>query len=245
MSGLFLSLGFAIGSFLNVCIDRLPKEKSIIRPPSHCDACQHKLRPLDLVPLLSYLCLRGKCRYCGASISRRVPVVEGITGLIFLLLWNHYGLSIELPLAMLFACLFIVIVVIDIKHHLVLNRVIFPAIGLAFLIPILMDGHGIIPTLIGGAIGFGILMPLAFFFPGSMGMGDVKLATLIGLLVGFPQAFVAVLAGFVIGGIVAGILLVAKLKGRKDPVPLAPFLTAGLITTVLYGEKMLILILGG
>jgi len=244
MSGLFLSLGFAIGSFLNVCIDRLPSKKSIIRPPSHCDACQHKLGPLDLVPLLSYLCLRGKCRYCGASISRRVPVVEGITGLIFLLLWNHYGLSIELPLAMLFACLFIVIVVVDIEHHLVLNRVMYPAIGLAFLIPILIDGHGIIPTLIGGAIGFGVLMPLAFFFPNSMGMGDVKLATLIGLLVGFPQAFVAVIAGFVIGGIVAGILLVAKLKGRKDPVPLAPFLTAGLITTVFYGEEMLILILG-
>lgn len=244
MNGLFFLLGLAVGSFLNVCIDRLPRGKSLIRPPSYCDVCQHNLRPLDLIPLLSYLYLRGRCHYCGASIPYRLPLVEGITGLIFLLLWNHYGLSIELPLAMLFASLFIVIVVIDIERHLVLNRVVYPAIALAFLVPILMPGYEILPAVIGGAIGFGILMPLAFFFPSAMGMGDVKLATLIGLLVGFPQVFVAVLTGFVIGGVVAGILLVAKLKRRKDPVPLAPFLTAGLITTVFYGEEMLILIWG-
>ncbi|MBA7637519.1 Type 4 prepilin-like proteins leader peptide-processing enzyme [subsurface metagenome] len=245
MSALFFFLGLAIGSFLNLCIDRLPKRESIVRPPSHCDACRHRLSPLDLIPLLSYLYLRGKCRYCGASIPYRVPLVEGVTGLIFLLLWNHYGLSIELPLAMLFASLFIVIVVIDIEHHLIPSRVVYPAIGLAFLVPILTHNYGIVSAVIGGATGFGILMPLAFFFPSAMGMGDVKLAALIGLLVGFPQVFIALLIGFVIGGAVGGGLLAAKLKRRKDPIPLAPFLTAGLITTVFYGEEMLKLYLGG
>ena len=245
MSVLLFLLGLATGSFLNLCIDRLPKQESILNPPSHCDVCQHKLRPLDLVPLLSYLYLKGRCRYCGAKIHYRLPLVEAMTGLIFVLLWYQYGFSIELPLAMLFACLFIVILVIDIEHHLILNRVVYPAIALAFLVIILIPNYGIISAVIGGVTGAGILLLLALIFPGGMGMGDVKLAALIGLLVGFPQVLIALLICFVLGGAVAGGLLLAKLRGRKDPVPLAPFLTAGLITTMFYGEEILRLYLGG
>ncbi len=245
MSVLLFLLGLATGSFLNLCIDRLPKRESILHPPSHCDVCQHKLRPLDLVPLLSYLYLKGRCRYCGAKIHYRVPLVEAMTGLIFVLLWNHYGFSIGLPLAMLFACLFIVILVIDLEHHLILNRVVYPAIALAFLVIILTPDYGIISAVIGGVTGAGILLLVALIFPGGMGMGDVKLAALIGLLVGFPQVLIALLICFILGGAVAGGLLLARLKGRKDPVPLAPFLTAGLITTVFYGEEILKLYLGG
>ena len=245
MSGLFFLLGLAIGSFLNLCIDRLPKRESILRPPSHCDVCQHRLRPLDLIPLLSYLYLRGRCRYCGVSIHYRVPLVEAMTALIFVLLWNRYGFSIELPLAMLFACLFIIILVIDIEHHLILNRVVYPSIVLAFLVLILTPNGGIISAVIGGVTGAGILLLLVLLSPGGMGMGDVKLAALIGLLVGFPQVFIALLICFVSGGAVAGGLLLTRLKGRKDPIPLAPFLTAGLIITVFYGEGILKLYSGG
>lgn len=245
MSVLFFLLGLAIGSFLNLCIDRLPKRESILRPPSHCDVCQHRLRPLDLIPLLSYLYLRGRCRYCRASIHYRVPLVEVMTGLIFVLLWNHYGFSIELPLAMLFACLFIVILVIDLEHRLILNRVVYPAIVLAFLVLILTPNGGIISAVIGGVTGAGILLLLVLLFPGGMGMGDVKLAALIGLLVGFPQVFIVLLICFVSGGAVASGLLLTRLKGRKDPIPLAPFLTAGLITTVFYGEEIVRLYSGG
>ena len=245
MSVLLFLLGLATGSFLNLCIDRLPKRESIMRPPSHCDVCQHKLRPLDLVPLVSYLYLKGRCRYCGVKIHYRVPLVEAMTGLIFVLLWNQYGFSIELPLAMLFACLFIVIIVIDLEHRLILNRVVYPAIALAFLVIILTPNYRIISAVIGGVTGAGILLLLALIFPGGMGMGDVKLAALIGLLVGFPQVLIALLICFVLGGAVAGGLLLARLKGRKDPVPLAPFLTAGLITTVFYGEEIIRLYSGG
>lgn len=245
MSVLLFLLGLATGSFLNLCIDRLPERESILHPPSHCDVCQHKLRPLDLVPLLSYLYLKGRCHYCGAKIHYRLPLVEAMTGLIFVLLWNHYGFSIELPLAMLFACLFIVIIVIDLEHHLILNRVVYPAIALAFLVIILTPDYGIISAVIGGVTGAGILLLVALISRGGMGMGDVKLAALIGLLVGFPQVLIALLICFVLGGAVAGGLLLARLRGRKDPVPLAPFLTAGLITTVFYGEEILRLYLGG
>ena len=245
MSVLLFLLGLATGSFLNLCIDRLPKRESILRPPSRCDVCQHKIRPLDLVPLLGYLYLKGRCRYCGAKIHYRVPLVEAMTGLIFVLLWHHYGLSIELAMAMLFASLFIVILVIDLEHHLILNRVVYPAIALAFLARILTPNYGIMSVVIGGVTGAGILLLVALIFPGGMGMGDVKLAALIGLLVGFPQVLIALLICFVLGGAVAGGLLLARLKGRKDPVPLAPFLTAGLITTVFYGEEIMRLYSGG
>ena len=244
MSVLFFSLGLAIGSFLNLCIDRLPKRESIIRPPSHCDVCQHRLMPLDMIPLLSYLFLRGKCRHCGASIHFRVPLVEAITGLIFVLLWNHYGFTIELSLGILFSCFFIVIVVIDLEHHLILNCVVYPAIALAFLVPILIPEYVILPAVIGGLIGIGILLPLALFSPSGLGMGDVKLAVLIGLLVGFPQVFVVLFTCFVIGGVIAGGLLLTRLKRRKDPIPLAPFFTIGLATAVFYGEEILRFYLG-
>lgn len=162
-----------------------------------------------------------------------------MTGLVFVLLWNHYGFSIELPLAMLLACLLTVILIIDIEHHLILNRVVYPAIALAFLVPILTANYGIISAAIGGATGIGILLPLALLFPSGMGIGDVKLAALIGLLIGFPQVLIALLTCFVIGGTVGGSLLLARLKGRKDPIPLAPFLIIGLVTTMLYGEEIL------
>ncbi len=245
MSVLLFLLGLATGSFLNLCIDRLPKRESILSPPSRCDVCQHKLQLLDLVPLVSYLYLKGGCRYCGVKIHYRVPLVEAMTGLIFVLLWNHYGLSIELAIAMLFASLFIVILVIDLEHHLILNRVVYPAIVLAFLARILTPNYGIISVVIGGVTGAGILLLVAHIFPGGMGMGDVKLAALIGLLVGFPQVFIALLICFVSGGAVASGLLLARLKGRKDPIPLAPFLTAGLIVTVFYGEEIMRLYSGG
>ncbi|MDI6815401.1 MAG: A24 family peptidase [Dehalococcoidales bacterium] len=190
------------------------------------------------------MCLRGKCRYCGASIQCRVLLVEAMTGLVFVLLLNHYGFSIELLLAMLFACLLIVIVVIDVEHHLILNRVVYPAIALAFLVPILTPNYGIISAVIGGVTGAGILLPLALLSSSGIGMGDVKLAALIGLLVGFPQVFIALLVASTLGGAVAGGLLLARLKGRRDPIPLAPFLTVGLITAVLYGEEILRLYLG-
>ncbi len=245
MSVLLFLLGLATGSFLNLCIDRLPKRESILSPPSHCDVCQHKLQLLDLVPLVSYLYLKGGCRYCGVKIHYRVPLVEAMTGLIFVLLWNHYGLSIELAIAMLFASLFIVILVIDLEHHLILNRVVYPAIVLAFLARILTPNYGIISVVTGGMTGAGILLLVALIFPGGMGMGDVKLAALIGLLVGFPQVFIALLICFVSGGAAASGLLLARLKGRKDPIPLAPFLIAGLIVTVFYGEEIMRLYSGG
>jgi leader peptidase (prepilin peptidase)/N-methyltransferase len=241
---LYALLGVVISSFLNVCIDRLPERVSIISPPSHCPACGRRLASFDLIPLLSYLLLRGRCRYCGAPIPRRVLLVEAMTGLLFVLLWYRagsppYGFSLGLLLATLYICFFIVIFFIDLEHHLVLNRVIYPAIVVALLAIPITPNHNAVKLLAGGAIGFGVLFLIAFIYPAGMGMGDVKLTTFIGLVVGFPAVFVALLFSFVAGGLVGGGLLLTGLKGRKDPIPFAPFLVAGGMIAMLYGQQII------
>jgi len=232
-------LGLAISSFLNVCIDRLPERASIVSPPSHCPACGRRLAPLDLIPLVSYFLLRGRCRNCGAPIPRRVLLVEAMTGLLFVLLWYHYGSSLQLLLATMYTCFFIVIFFIDLERHLVLNRVIYPAIIVALLAIPITPNHDVVKLVGGGAIGFGVLFLIAFIYPAGMGMGDVKLATFIGLVVGFPSVFAALLISFVAGGLIGGGLLLTGLKGRKDPIPFAPFLVAGGMAAMLYGQQII------
>ncbi|GAH26381.1 unnamed protein product, partial [marine sediment metagenome] len=117
----FALLGAVIGSFLNVCIDRLPTGKSLVYPPSHCDACQHRLAPKDLIPVFSYLWLRGHCRYCHEPIPRRIFWIEVGSGLLFALTYWHYGLSVEFAVATFYCCLFVVLGVIDLEHKLILN----------------------------------------------------------------------------------------------------------------------------
>lgn len=236
---LYALLGLAVSSFLNVCIDRLPERGSIVSPPSHCPACGRRLAPFDLIPLLSYILLRGRCRYCGAPIPRRVLLVESTTGLLFALLWYRYGFSLWLLLGTLYACFFIVIFFIDLEHHLVLNRVMYPAIVVALLVIPFAPGHSAKELLLGGLIGFALLFLIASIYPAGMGMGDVKLATFIGLVVGFPSVFVALLFSFVAGGLVGGSLLLTGLKGRKDPIPFAPFLAAGGMVAMLYGKEIM------
>lgn len=236
---LYALLGLVISSFLNVCIDRLPRGESVVSPASHCPACGQRLAPWDMIPVASYLFLRGRCRYCGAPIPPRVLVVEVLTGGLFVLLWYRYGLSLQLLLATLYTCFFIVIFFIDLEHHLVLNRVIYPAIFLALVAIPITPHHGPVELLGGGALGFGLLFLIASIYPAGMGMGDVKLAAFIGLVVGFPAVLVALFLSFLAGGVVGGSLLLSGVKGRKDPVPFAPFLVAGGIIAMLYGGQIL------
>ncbi len=244
---LYALLGLNVSSFLNVCIDRLPEGGSIVSPPSHCSACGRRLVPLDLIPLFSYLFLRGRCRYCGAPIPRRVLLVEAMTGLLFVLLWYRYDLSLRqaqgkplgLLLATLYTCFFVVIFFIDLEHRLVLNRVIYPAIVVALMAIPITPNQDAVKLLAGGLVGFGLLFLIAFIYPAGMGMGDVKLAAFIGLVVGFPAVFVALLISFVAGGSLGGGLLLTGLKGRKDPIPFAPFLVAGGMVAMLYGQQII------
>lgn len=244
LTGLFALLGAAIGSFLNVCIDRLPAKKSLAYPPSHCDACQRRLSVIDLVPVFSFLWLRRRCRFCRALIPWHVFCVELGMGLLFAFLFWEYGLRPEMAVYAFYSCLFIVLGVIDLEHQLLLNIITYPAILVVLIIDVFMPRPGIVYGAIGGASGFVFFLILALIFRGGMGWGDVKMAALIGVATGFPLVFVALFLGIVLGGLVAGLLLVLKIKKRKEPIPFGPFLSLAAIITLLWGSNILYWYLG-
>lgn len=235
----FAVLGTILGSFLNVCIDRMPRDRSLIAGRSHCDACGQQLRILDLIPIISYLALRGKCRYCGAAIPLRVPLVESGAGALFFLIWLRYPANLEAFLIGGYSAILIIILFIDLEHHRILNKLSYPAIALALLASPFIPGRSALEMLTGGALGFGFLLILALLYPAGMGMGDVKLAAFIGLAVGHPGIVLALFLAFVLGGFLSGGLVLAKKMGRRDPIAFGPFLAAGAITTMLYGEPIL------
>jgi leader peptidase (prepilin peptidase)/N-methyltransferase len=238
----FWLLGIAIGSFLNVCIDRLPAGKSLASPPSACDACGRRLSWLDLFPVFSYIFLGGKCRYCGARIPIRVFWVELGTGILFGFLIWYYGLKPELAVSLFYGCILIVLAVIDLEQKLILNKVVYPTAIIAIIINIFLPDFGLknfLFGLLGGAIGFFILLIPALIYSKGMGWGDVKMAGLIGLMVGYPRIFVAVLGSVILGGLVAIFLLITKKKGRKEGIPFGPFLSLAAMVALVWGQPIL------
>ncbi len=253
---IFVLLGMIVASFLNVCADRLTAGQSLVYPPSHCPACSRRLAAKDLVPVFSYLWLRGRCRYCGAAIPRRVLWVEIATAVLFGLAFWQYHLSIELPIALFYISLFMVILVIDFEHGLILNKIVYPALAVSLVISIFVPPSqlthisgevaylieslpqaGIAQAAIGGGIGFVVFFLIAIVSRGGMGFGDVKLAALIGLATGY-LVVVALLMAMIGGGLVAVILLGSGIKKRKEAMPFGPFLAAAAIVTLLWGSQI-------
>ena len=255
----FALFGIAIGSFLNVSIDRLPAGKSLVFPASRCDYCQQSLSPKDLIPVFSYLWLRGRCRYCQQPILLRMPLVELGNGLLFAFLYYYYGLNIELALIAFYASVFIAIGVIDLERGLILNKIVYLMavaaiiiLALDSLLPgarlfgdrIFLPEPSILSGVIGGAIGFTFLWMPAIISSKGMGWGDVKMAALIGLVTGFPLVLVALLMAIILGGLTAGLLLLLKIKKRKDAIPFGPFLSLATIATLIWGNHILSWYLG-
>ncbi len=244
---LFFLLGLEIGSFLNVCIDRLPREESIVKPPSHCEACGHRLAAKDLIPLFSYLWLRGRCRYCRASIPGKLFYVELVSGVIYAFLYWKYGLTPELGAMIFYAALFTIIFMVDLEKNVILNKVVYPAMAIAVILGVLgiqpelpqWPVEGIANIAMGGGVGFLFFFVVAMASRGGMGWGDVKLAGLIGLATGFPMVLVTIVLGAVLGGIVGVVLMAVKKKGMKSLIPFGPFLSVATMVTLIWGGDML------
>ncbi len=245
---IFGMLGASIGSFINVCVDRLPAGKSLNYPPSHCDSCQRRLLALDLVPVFSYIFLRGRCRYCGAKIPLRVLWVELGCGLFLGLLFWFKGLTLEFVVIAFYSFIFIVIGLIDLQTKLILNKIVYPCLVLVlildavlpYLSPTAASHRNLMNSLVGAGVGFIVLLiPVLVTMGRGMGFGDVKMAALIGLTTGFGEVLVAVLGGIILGGVVAVLLLAFRIKKRKEAIPFGPFLSIAAIVTLIWGTSIL------
>jgi leader peptidase (prepilin peptidase)/N-methyltransferase len=237
-SAIAAPLGLLIGSFLNVVAYRLPRGESLLWPASHCPSCEAPIKPYDNVPVLSWLLLRGKCRGCGVHISPRYPATELTTGVAFALIALVNGLDKNLIWELPFAAMLIAVASIDLEHRIVPNKILLPfaIYGAAVAAVFRTDDLPDLAIAAAGAFLFFLLAALAY--PAGMGMGDVKLAGVMGLFLGLnvvPALFAAFLSGTLVGIAVAAR---AKSDGRKTGVPFAPFLAFGGLVGVLAGSAL-------
>ncbi|MHC1758864.1 MAG: A24 family peptidase [Negativicutes bacterium] len=239
VAGFIFCLGLVVGSFLNVCIWRLPREESIIRPGSHCPACSTALRARDLVPVLSWIFLRGHCRYCPEKISPRYPAVELLNGVLFLWCHLYFGLSPALVAALVFSAFMVTITFIDLDHQIILDGMLALLAGAGLILQLWTGGVSWMNMLIGVAVGGGLLLFLAVISRGGMGGGDVKFAAALGFWLGWPGILLGLFIGFVSGGVISLLLLITGIRGRKDFIPFGPFIALGAWITLLYGRKIL------
>lgn len=234
------ALGAALGSFLNVVAYRLPRRESLLRPASRCPGCETAIKPYDNVPVLGWVMLRGRCRSCGVTISSRYPLVEGLSAAlaVAVVLVTHSAVSLVLGLTLLIVL--VPVALIDLDHRIIPNKITLPAAVAAVCIGIALKPSGVPEQLIAGAAAGGFLLVFVLAYPRGMGMGDVKLAAVLGLFLGRYVA-VALLAG-VLAGTIVGAVVIARVgmeRGRKTAVPFGPFLSLGGIVALLAGQPIL------
>lgn len=232
--------GLIVGSFLNVCIYRIPIEIGISFPPSHCPVCQERIKWYDLFPVISYILLRGKCRKCGEIISIEYPIVELIVGITYSLLYIKFGLTITLVKFIILFGFIIVIAMIDFKTTYVYFKTTLMGsiFGLVFIIINYYQGQEIIGYVYGALLSGGILALIVIVTKG-MGWGDVEIGFLCGFYLGFKLTCVMLFLAFVTGGLIGLLLIILKLKTRKDTMPFGPFIAFSTVLTVFFGEWLL------
>jgi len=244
LNAISILFGAMVGSFLNVCIFRLPKEESIIWPGSHCPNCNKPIKFYDNIPLMSYLLLWGKCRYCKKPISFQYPLVEGITALCSLWLFIKFGPSLSFLFFFAFVAALIVITVIDLYHQIIPDAISLPGIGVGLIASLILPQITFFNSLIGVLLGGGSLFIVGtlyqwFFKREGMGGGDVKLLAMIGAFLGWKAVILTILLSSLIGSITGIIIMVLKGKDFKYAIPFGPFLSLGAVMSLSYGEEII------
>jgi leader peptidase (prepilin peptidase)/N-methyltransferase len=236
----FAVFGLVIGSFLNVVIYRLPRKLSVVSPPSACPRCEAPIRPWDNVPVVSYLVLRGRCRNCGEPISAEYPLVEAATATLFAAAAIRFPYGVAALVAP-FLGVMLAAAMIDLRHRIIPNRLVYPSLVLFAVAIVVAWAAGVDVNPVRAALGLlaygGALFIVALISPAGMGMGDVKLAALIGLVLGsiaWRYVVVAAVSGLLLGGLGAVVALLAG-RSRKDTIPFGPFLAAGAVVSALFG----------
>jgi prepilin signal peptidase PulO-like enzyme (type II secretory pathway) len=237
---LFFLLGILFGSFFNVVGLRVPKKESIIAPPSHCPSCKQQLTPSQLIPILSYLLSKGRCRSCQAVISRIYPVMELLTGVIFAFVYLTYGQSWNTLMGILFASLLVIITVSDLAYHLIPNKVVLPFLGLFLILRFFFHSEYTYANhLFGMVAGFVLFLLLAILSRGGIGGGDIKLYAVVGLFLGTPLLLLSILLSTLLGSLYGVFLMLCKGAGRRTAIPFGPFIGMGAITSFLIGDRII------
>ncbi|HIA14863.1 MAG TPA: prepilin peptidase [Nitrospirales bacterium] len=236
--------GAIVGSFLNVCIHRLPHDMSVVLPASHCPACETPLRAFDNIPFVSFLALRGRCRSCNVKISWRYPLVEGLNGLAYVLDVVRFGLE---PATLVYALLLstlIVVTFIDLDHQIIPNEITFPGMPLGLIAAATVLPISWLDSLIGLLCGGGVLFFVVWISPyifrrEGMGMGDVKLLAMLGAFLGWKATLLTLLLGSFSGAVVGGGLMATKLIKHSEPIPFGPFLALGAVLALFFGGSLI------
>ncbi len=236
---LFLVLiGLIIGSFLNVVISRYPRGESLLLPPSQCVQCNKVLQAYDLIPIFSFICLKGRCRHCGVTISWRYPLVEFLTALILINTYFYHGLSLLFFKYVFILCLLLVISFIDLNKGIIPNRLVL------FLFLWSVAWQVFYPTISLAAAGIGLLAGGGLFYliavlsKGGMGGGDIKLMAVLGFAVGWPLVLILFLLSFLLGAAIGLALMLIGKKTRRDPLPFGPFLSLSFFISVIWGLQI-------
>jgi len=236
MAVLYAIVGLLVGGGLNVLADDLPTKERLHLP--HCAHCGRQRRPEAWLATLGYVLGRNNCPGCSARLPLRSVLVELALAVAYGLLYVSYGPTGHMLLLSAYVAVLVLITVIDLEHRLVLNRVIGPAVLLALIAGPFTPDLTWQGMLVGGAIGFGLFYLAALLYPGGMGAGDVKLAAFIGLITGFPEVFVALLVTVFAGGLISLLLIVTRIRSRRDYIPYGPFLVIGGAYALFWGHSL-------
>src|SRR5688500_850346 len=232
-------LGAVVGSFLNVVAYRLPRGESLAHPPSRCPNCGAPVKPYDNVPVLSWLLLRGRCRNCKEPISARYPLVEAGTALLCALVVVAKGADGDAVIGIVLVLMLVPITLIDLDHRIIPNKITYPGFVLGVVLIAVLDTDSLVEHLIASAAAGGFLFVAWFLYPRGMGLGDVKLAFVLGIYLGravVPAMFAAFIAGALIGAVI--IARMGVKEGRKAGIPFGPWLALGGVVGLLAGDEI-------
>ena len=229
--------GLLIGSFANVCIYRLPKKESVVSPVSYCTACLVPIRPLDNIPIISYLVLRGRCRDCNNNISVIYPVIEIITALLLLAGFFKFGLTFDFLVYFVLAPTLVIITVVDIKHQIIPDVITLPGLALGLAAGSYSIGYA--NSCMGFLLGCGLFYLLAVLSNGGMGGGDIKYIAAAGAFVGWQKVLLIIFIGAVLGTFVGLFQIGVQKKTRKNIIPFGPFLAVATLITLFHGNLLI------
>ncbi|GFO55168.1 type 4 prepilin-like proteins leader peptide-processing enzyme [Geomonas sp. Red276] len=237
-------LGAVVGSFLNVCIYRLPNHESVVFPPSHCPNCDYQIRWYDNVPIVSYLLLRGRCRGCGEHISLQYPIVELLNGLLTVALFWKFGLGLIFAIFFVYTCTMVVLTFIDLEHQILPDIITLPGIVAGFGISFLFPGFGWLNSLIGILAGGGSLLLIAFGYQlitkkDGMGGGDIKLLAMMGAFFGWQGVLFIIFVASLLGSVIGISVMLAQKKDSNLAIPFGPFLAGASLIFVFFGKRII------